>query len=151
MWCVRPATTTHSRRHDAPQRDHRHDALARSTALACVRAQDAIVWMSYAGEQGGVALANTIFGANAPAGRLVQTIYPAAYVDAVSMFEMNMPAGASVWPPFSSPGRTYRFYTGTPVFSFGEGLSYTTWSYALHQAPQALPLAETRAYLANNT
>lgn len=27
------------------------------------------------------------------------------------------------------PGRTYKFYTGKPVFSFGDGLSYTTFSY----------------------
>lgn len=27
------------------------------------------------------------------------------------------------------PGRTYKFYTGTPVFEFGYGLSYTTFKY----------------------
>ena len=30
-----------------------------------------------------------------------------------------------------NPGRTYRFYTGTPVFKFGEGLSYTTFNSSL--------------------
>jgi hypothetical protein len=34
---------------------------------------------------------------------------------------MNVRPGPSVWPPFTSPGRTYRFYTGTPVFEFGFG------------------------------
>lgn len=29
----------------------------------------------------------------------------------------------------SNPGRTYKFYTGKPVFAFGTGLSYTTFSY----------------------
>ena len=26
------------------------------------------------------------------------------------------------------PGRTYRYYTGTPLFPFGAGMSYTTFS-----------------------
>ena len=26
-----------------------------------------------------------------------------------------------------NPGRSHRFYTGTPVFPFGAGLSYTTF------------------------
>lgn len=30
-------------------------------------------------------------------------------------------------PHDSSPGRTYRYYTGTPIFTFGYGLSYTTF------------------------
>jgi len=28
-----------------------------------------------------------------------------------------------------NPGRTYKFYTGSPVYSFGTGLSYSTFSY----------------------
>lgn len=28
------------------------------------------------------------------------------------------------------PGRTYRFYTGEPVFEYGAGLSYTTFEYS---------------------
>ena len=28
----------------------------------------------------------------------------------------------------TTPGRTYKFYTGKPVFSFGDGLSYTTFT-----------------------
>lgn len=27
------------------------------------------------------------------------------------------------------PGRTYQYYTGTPVFAFGDGLSYTTFDF----------------------
>jgi beta-glucosidase len=42
-------------------------------------------------------------------------------------------------PPFddySMKGRTYRYYTGTPVYPFGAGLSYTSFSYApLQVAP----------------
>lgn len=29
----------------------------------------------------------------------------------------------------ASPGRTYKFYTGKPLFSFADGLSYTTFTY----------------------
>lgn len=32
-------------------------------------------------------------------------------------------------PVDGSPGRTYRFYTGEPVYSFGFGMSYTTFEY----------------------
>ncbi len=32
-------------------------------------------------------------------------------------------------PSPTNPGRTYKFYTGQPVFEFGYGLSYTTFSY----------------------
>jgi len=30
----------------------------------------------------------------------------------------------------TSPGRTYMYYTGTPLWAFGHGLSYTTFSYS---------------------
>lgn len=29
----------------------------------------------------------------------------------------------------AAPGRSYKFYTGTPVYHFGEGYSYTTFTY----------------------
>jgi len=45
------------------------------------------------------------------------------------MFDFGMRPGPSAWPPGTNPGRTYRFYTGTPVLPFGYGLSYTTWTY----------------------
>ncbi len=32
-------------------------------------------------------------------------------------------------PSSTSPGRTYKFYTGQPIFEFGYGLSYTNFSY----------------------
>ncbi len=42
------------------------------------------------------------------------------------MFDMSMR---------TSPGRTYKFYTGTPLFKFGDGLSYTTFTYKWSAAP----------------
>jgi hypothetical protein len=37
----------------------------------------------------------------------------------------------SVWPPFTNPGRTYKFYTGKPVLPFGYGLSYSRFLYKI--------------------
>ena len=39
-----------------------------------------------------------IFGEAVPAGRMVQTVYPADFVDQVSIFDMNMRPGPSKWP-----------------------------------------------------
>ena len=84
-----------------------------------LEAVDAIVWCGYPGQSGGQAIADIIFGAYAPAGRLVYTMYPSSFVNEVSMFDMNMRANASS----GNPGHTYRFYTGKPVYEFGTGLS----------------------------
>lgn len=45
------------------------------------------------------------------------------------MFDFGMRPGPSAWPPGTTPGRTYRFFTGTPVLPFGFGLSYTNFTY----------------------
>ena len=72
--------------------------------------------------EGGNAIASVVFGQYNPGGRLPITFYPASYVNEVSMFDMSMR------PSSTNPGRTYKFYTGKPVFEFGFGLSYTTFS-----------------------
>jgi beta-D-xylosidase 4 len=82
-----------------------------------------LIWMGYPGQSGGMALATVIFGQYNPAGRLPITMYPASYVDSVSMFDMQMR------PSSTNPGRTYKFYTGKAVYEFGYGLSYTTFTY----------------------
>ena len=46
---------------------------------------------------------------------------------------MTIYAGEEELPPFESysmQNRTYRYYTGTPLYPFGYGLSYTKFSYA---------------------
>jgi beta-D-xylosidase 4 len=83
-----------------------------------------LIWAGYPGQSGGTAIATIIFGQYNPAGRLPITFYPASYINEVSMFDMSMR------PSPTNPGRTYKFYTGQPVFEFGFGLSYTTFSYA---------------------
>eukprot|EP01059_Diplonema_ambulator_P010303 TRINITY_DN202_c0_g1_i2.p1 TRINITY_DN202_c0_g1~~TRINITY_DN202_c0_g1_i2.p1 ORF type:complete len:747 (+),score=228.62 TRINITY_DN202_c0_g1_i2:37-2277(+) len=82
-----------------------------------------IMWVGYPGQSGGEAIADVVFGAVNPSGRLPHTQYPKDYTNGLSMLDMNMRPGTS------NPGRTYRFYTGTPVYAFGSGLSYTSFSY----------------------
>lgn len=76
----------------------------------------AIVQVWYPGEQGGQAVAETLFGDVNPAGRLPITFY----------------ASTADLPPFddySMTNRTYRYFKGKPLFAFGHGLSYTAFSY----------------------
>lgn len=74
-----------------------------------------------------------------PGGRLPVTWYPESFTS-VPMTDMRMRPDSSN----GYPGRTYRFYTGTPVYSFGDGLSYSTYKHRLIQAPKTIymPLEE---------
>ncbi|KAJ6394766.1 hypothetical protein OIU77_023877 [Salix suchowensis] len=100
-----------------------------------------ILWVGYPGEAGGAAIADIIFGSYNPSGRLPMTWYPQSYVDNVPMTNMNMRPD----PSSGYPGRTYRFYTGETVYSFGDGLSYSQFSHKLIQAPRlvSVPLEES--------
>jgi len=76
----------------------------------------AILEAWYPGEEGGTAIAETLAGDNNPAGRLPVTFY----------------RSLSQLPPFEDyamKGRTYRYMTEKPLFPFGHGLSYTTFTY----------------------
>jgi beta-glucosidase len=76
----------------------------------------AIVETWYSGQAGGQAIANVLSGKTNPAGRLPLTFY--ASVDDLPPFD-----------DYAMKGRTYRYFQGTPVYPFGYGLSYTTFSY----------------------
>lgn len=70
----------------------------------------------YSGEEGGTALAETLAGLNNPSGRLPVTVY----------------ASLDQLPPFadySLRNRTYRYFTGKPLYGFGYGLSYSHFEY----------------------
>lgn len=95
-----------------------------------------ILWVGYPGEAGGKALAEIIFGEYNPAGRLPVTWYPEAFTN-VPMNDMNMRAD----PSRGYPGRTYRFYTGSRVYGFGHGLSYSDYSYNFLSAPSKISLS----------
>ncbi|AXC13306.1 Beta-glucosidase [Acidisarcina polymorpha] len=94
--------------------------LTNGSALAVGWAKDhvnAILDAWYPGEEGGTAVAETLSGKNNPAGRLPVTFYTG--VDQLPPFE-----------DYAMKGRTYRYFDGTPLYPFGYGLSYTTFSYS---------------------
>jgi len=95
-----------------------------------------ILFVGYPGQAGGQAIADVIFGTYPPAGRLPYTIYPAQFTNQVSMFDMQMRPNAST----GNPGHTYKFYTGTPVYEFGTGLSYSQFTVTF-SGPTSIPLA----------
>jgi beta-glucosidase len=76
----------------------------------------AILAAWYPGQQGGAALADVLFGDYNPAGRLPVTVYES--VEQLPPFE-----------DYRMANRTYRYFTGTPLYPFGFGLSYTQFSY----------------------
>lgn len=77
----------------------------------------AILQVWYPGQAGGLALADVLSGAYNPAGRLPVTVY--ADVEDLPPFE-----------DYAMAGRTYRYFDKTPLYPFGYGLSYTTFSYS---------------------
>jgi hypothetical protein len=93
----------------------------------------AIVYAGYLGQAAGEAMADVLFGAYNPAGRLTHTFYSSEFLEQASMSDMNMRPN----PETGFPGRTYRFYQGLPIFEFGFGLSYTTFDYNLVQVEPA--------------
>ena len=78
---------------------------------------NAILEAWYPGEEGGAAVAQTLSGRNNPGGRLPVTFYK--NVSQLPAFE-----------DYSMKGRTYRYFDGIPLYPFGYGLSYTTFSYS---------------------
>eukprot|EP00667_Euglena_gracilis_P002905 EG_transcript_2912 len=102
----------------------------------------AILWAGYPGQAGGAAIADVLFGAYNPGGRLPVTFHFANYTDAVDFHEMGMRSNASS----GHPGRTYRFFEGPVLFPFGHGLSYSTLRYRL-ECPAAVSLAAAQRSL----
>jgi beta-glucosidase len=93
--------------------------LTNGSALAVNWAQehaDAIVEAWYPGEEGGNAVAEVIWGKYNPAGRLPVTFYKSAN---------DLPA----FDDYAMKGRTYRYFSGKPLYAFGYGLSYNSYVY----------------------
>jgi beta-glucosidase len=94
--------------------------LMNGSALAVNWANDhanAILDAWYPGEEGGTAIAQTLAGVNNPAGRLPVTFYK----------------GTEQLPDFEDydmKNRTYRYFTGEPLYPFGYGLSYSAFEYS---------------------
>ena len=94
--------------------------LMNGSALAVDWAQQhaaAILEAWYPGEAGGTAIAETLSGENNPAGRLPVTFY--ASLDQLPPFE-----------DYSMANRTYRYFHDKPLYGFGYGLSYASFTYS---------------------
>ena len=74
---------------------------------------DAIIQAWYAGQEGGTAVADVLFGDYNPAGKLPVTFYKD---------DSQLPD----YEDYSMKGRTYRYFDDA-LFPFGYGLSYTTF------------------------
>jgi beta-glucosidase len=94
--------------------------LLSGSALAVNWAEEhaaAILDAWYPGEEGGTAIAETLAGDNNPGGRLPITFYSS--LDQLPPFE-----------DYSMQNRTYRYFHGKPLYVFGYGLSYSSFSYS---------------------
>jgi beta-glucosidase len=77
---------------------------------------DAVLLVWYPGQEGGNAVADIIFGKTSPSGRL----------------PITFPKSLDQLPPYedySMKGRTYKYMKEEPLYPFGFGLSYSTFSY----------------------
>ncbi|HXC97040.1 MAG TPA: glycoside hydrolase family 3 C-terminal domain-containing protein [Edaphobacter sp.] len=94
--------------------------LQNGSALAVNWAQQhakSVLEAWYPGEEGGNAIAETLAGDNNPAGRLPLTFYSS----------LGQVPGFN---DYSMKGRTYRYFSGKPLYGFGFGLSYTDFAYS---------------------
>ena len=112
-----------------------HDAGKRVVFVNCsggavaltpeTEACDAILQWWYGGEQGGQALAEVLTGRVNPSGKLPVTFYKD---------DSQLPD----FLDYRMRNRTYRYFQGEPLFPFGHGLSYTTFTlsspaYSVHE------------------
>ncbi|MBK9989682.1 MAG: glycoside hydrolase family 3 C-terminal domain-containing protein [Verrucomicrobia bacterium] len=77
----------------------------------------AILQAWYPGQEGGRAVAEVLFGEVNPSGHLPITFY-------------RTTADLPSFTDYSMKNRTYRYFESKPLYAFGHGLSYTTFSYA---------------------
>ncbi len=79
----------------------------------------AILWSATGAQDMGSAMAETVFGRNAPAGRLNMTWYADdSQLPAIDDYDII------------KNGRTYRYFEGEALYPFGYGLTYTSFAYS---------------------
>jgi hypothetical protein len=112
---------------------------------------DAIVDALYPGVRGGEAVADALFGAFSPGGKMPYSTYLPSYAAMFNFTNMSVAApqtyvaanGSAATTP---GGRTYRYYTGGDmIWPFGWGLSYTNFSLAWAGTPPPPALTLTPA------
>ena len=79
----------------------------------------------YGGQSAGTAVADVLFGDYNPAGRLPVTFY-------------KNDKDLRGFGDYAMEGRTYRYFSGDPLYPFGYGLSYSTFRYSDLKAPSTL-------------
>ena len=102
---------------------------------------DALIQAWYTGQGGAQALAEVIFGDCNPSAKLPVTFY-ASNNDLPDFLDYSM------------TNRTYRYFTGKPLYAFGEGLSYTSYQYGkgkLSKASAKINEKDTEATLTTLT
>ncbi len=82
----------------------------------CDGSYDALLQAWYSGQEGGTAIAQIIFGDVNPSGKLPVTFYKSTS-QLPDFMDYNM------------DNRTYRYFTGEPMYAFGYGLSYTDFTF----------------------
>ncbi|KAL4602912.1 hypothetical protein ACB092_10G087500 [Castanea dentata] len=107
----------------------------------------AILWTGYPGQAGGAAIADILFGAYNPGGKLPMTWYPQDYLKNLPMTTMAMRSSQST----GYPGRTYRFYKGPVVYPFGYGISYTKYVHTIASAPSVISIPLDGRHARGNT
>lgn len=100
----------------------------------------AILWTTHAGQETGHAIADVLFGDVNPAGRLPQTWYTSD-ADLPSILEYDI----------IKTRRTYQYYDGKPLYSFGHGLSYSQFRYRALKVTQAHGMVEVRVPVTNTS
>ena len=100
---------------------------------------DAIVQAWYAGQEGGTAIADVLFGECNPSGKLSVTFYKN---------DSQLPD----FEDYSMKGRTYRYFND-PLFAFGYGLSYTNFEIgeAKMQGKESITIPVTNTGKRNGT
>ncbi|HTH52338.1 MAG TPA: glycoside hydrolase family 3 C-terminal domain-containing protein [Edaphobacter sp.] len=94
--------------------------LLNGSALAVNWSQqnaNAILEAWYPGQAGAQAIAETLSGMNNPSGRLPVTFYRSVH---------DLPP----FTDYAMSNRTYRYYKGDPLYGFGYGMSYTSFTYS---------------------
>src|SRR6185436_20462786 len=94
------------------------------------------VHIANSGQELGTAVADVLFGDYNPAGRTSMTWYGN---------ETDLPSDVFQYDIRAGKGLTYQYFTGTPLYPFGFGLSYTTFAYSNLQigATSLAPCDET--------